>query len=323
MANEYIYAVARVRGKEQTLLSGSFMETLMAAKDYGECLRLLADKGWNTEGVSDPEELFTAERKRTWDFVGELVDDLHVFDVFLYANDYHNLKAAIKETISPQAYEVAYMAKSQCTVDPLLIRNAVKERNFDALPDAMKEVAKEAMDVLLHTGDGQACDIIVDKAALSRIYEAGKASRNEILSLYGELTVASANIKTAIRAAKTRKDQAFLEKALAPCDTLDVKELARAATEGEESVYAYLEKTKYSDAVSEIKESPSAFEKWCDDQIIESMRPQIHNPFTLSPIAAFILARENEIKSVRIVISGKINGLSDDSVRERVREMYV
>ena len=36
MAEQYIYAVARVRGKELALLNGSFMETLMAAKDYGE-----------------------------------------------------------------------------------------------------------------------------------------------------------------------------------------------------------------------------------------------------------------------------------------------
>ena len=41
------------------------------------------------------------------------------------------------------------------------------------------------------------------------------------------------------------------------------------------------------------------------------------------PLAAYILARENEIKSVRIILSGKINNLSDDSLRERVREMYV
>ena len=37
---------------------------------------------------------------------------------------------------------------------------------------------------------------------------------------------------------------------------------------------------------------------------------------------AYALARENEIKTVRIILSGKLNGLSDDSIRERVREMY-
>lgn len=31
----------------------------------------------------------------------ELVEDMSVSDVFLYANDYHNLKAAIKENYAP------------------------------------------------------------------------------------------------------------------------------------------------------------------------------------------------------------------------------
>jgi V/A-type H+-transporting ATPase subunit C len=43
----------------------------------------------------------------------------------------------------------------------------------------------------------------------------------------------------------------------------------------------------------------------------------------ISPLAAYILARENEIKSVRILLSGKINDLPEDSIRERLREMYV
>ena len=94
MAEQYIYAVARVRGKELALLNGSFMETLMAAKDYGETLRLLADKGWAAEAGELPEDILKREREKTWSFISELVEDMSIFDVFLYANDYHNLKAA-------------------------------------------------------------------------------------------------------------------------------------------------------------------------------------------------------------------------------------
>ena len=36
-----------------------------------------------------------------------------------------------------------------------------------------------------------------------------------------------------------------------------------------------------------------------------------------------IIARENEISTVRIVLSGLINDLPEESVRERAREMYV
>ena len=67
----------------------------------------------------------------------------------------------------------------------------------------------------------------------------------------------------------------------------------------------------------------SAFERWCDNQIIETIRPQLYNSFSLGPLVAYVLARENEIKTVRIILTGKRSGLPEEFIRERAREMYV
>ena len=144
-----------------------------------------------------------------------------------------------------------------------------------------------------------------------------------MLELYAGLKVASADIKIAIRAVKTGKDKNFIKEALAPCDTLDTDKLAEAAGEGMDAIYDYLSLTKYSDAVSELKKSPSAFERWCDNLIIRNIRSEITHPYTIGPLAAYIIARENEVSTVRIVLSGLINDLPEESVRERAREMYV
>ena len=57
--------------------------------------------------------------------------------------------------------------------------------------------------------------------------------------------------------------------------------------------------------------------------MIETIRPEIHNPFGIGPVAAYILARENEIKTVRIILAAKRNNLPEEMLRERVRAMYV
>lgn len=272
-------------------------------------------------GTESAEKLLEIEKKKTWELIGELVDDMSVFDVFLYANDYHNLKAAVKEICTESKHPNIYI--HQGTIEPELILKAVQEQNFTLLPEHMQDVAEAAFEALLHTRDGQLCDIMIDKAALSAIYAAGKHSGNELLALYGELTVVTADIKTAVRAQRTGKDMAFLRRALAPCDTLDITRLAQAATLDMEAICEYLSSTDYGEAVTELRTSPSAFERWCDNLIIRSIKPQLYNPFTIGPLAAYILARENEIKTVRIVLSGKMNDLSEDSIRERVREMYV
>lgn len=319
---DYIYAVARIRAKELLCFGSPAMEQLMACKTYEECLRMLNEKGWgNGSAGQTPESLLDGERNKTWEQLRELVEDMSVFDVFLYANDYHNLKAAIKENYAPSHGADIY--SSNGTIDPAVFRQAADEHDFSVLPAGMRDAAEEAMSVLRETGDGQLCDIIIDKAALNAILQAGKASGDPLLAFYAEHTVATANIKTAVRCQKTGKSLDFIQRALAECDTLDVSLLAQTAVESFEAMIEYLGRTCYSGTAEALTQSASAFERWCDNRLIEKIRPQKYETSTIGPLAAWLLARENEIKTVRILLSGKRNGLSDDAIRERLREMYV
>ena len=141
---------------------------------------------------------------------------------------------------------------------------------------------------------------------------------------YGaETVVAVANIKIAVRSVKTEKGLDFMRRAMEECQTLNVERLMRAALSGMPDVIKYLEETPYSGGATALSDSSSAFERWCDNRIIQTIRPQKYNSFTIGPLVAYVLARQNEIKTVRIILTGKLNHLPDDAIRERVREMYV
>ncbi|MCI8402749.1 MAG: V-type ATPase subunit [Lachnospiraceae bacterium] len=324
MNKDYTYAVARIRGRENYLLSGPAMEQLAASKTYDEALHFLADRGWG-----DPDErltaenLLAAEEKKTWELIGELEEDLSAFDVFHIADDYHNLKAAIKLAYTGASVESSRLFVNSGTIDPQVISRAIQEKDYSLLPEAMAQKAAEAYDTLLHTGDGQLCDVILDRASLEATYEAGKRAGNEVLKEYAVLTVVAADIKIAVRCGQVGKSLDFITRALAPCEELNIEALAHAALGGVENVAEYLTGTDYAPAAEALKESPAAFERWCDNLIIRHMKPQKSNPFTIGPLAAYILARENEIKCARMVLSGKLNGLPDETIRERLREMYV
>ena len=98
-------------------------------------------------------------------------------------------------------------------------------------------------------------------AALVAIAEAGKASKNPIIERYAELTVVAADLKTAVRCAKTGKNREFILRALAPCATLDLEQLAEATLLGVDAIIGYLASTPYADASGALQESPSAFER--------------------------------------------------------------
>ena len=319
---QYTYAVARIRALEVSLFSASVIEQLIACKDDEACLRFLQERGWGgTDVPMDADAILTREREKIWETIGEMHVDMDVFDVLSYASWFHNLKAAVKEVCTGKSGANIYYERTPISGEEMV--RIVKEKDYKALPENMQAAAEEAVDILLHSGDGQLCDVVIDRATMEAVKEAGRSSRDEIIRDYAESTVAVANIKIAVRASKTAKSLEFMKRAMAPCDTLNVDGLAHAALAGMDSIIEYLNGNGYAEAAEALKDSPSAFERWCDNRIIQTIKPQKSNPFSVGPLVAYVIARENEIKTVRIILTCKQNGLSDDSIRERVREMYV
>jgi V/A-type H+-transporting ATPase subunit C len=319
---QYTYAVARIRALEVSLFSASTIEQLIACKDVEGCLRFLQDKGWGGSDVPvTPDAILSREREKIWETIGEMHVDMEVFNVLSYTSWFHNLKAAVKEVCTGKSGANIFYEGTPISKDEML--RIIREKDYKALPENMRTAAEEAVETLLHSGDGQLCDIIIDRATLEAIKEAGRLSGEAIIRDYAESTVAVADIKIAVRASKTAKSLEFMKRAMAPCDSLNIEGLERAALAGMDSVIEYLSGNGYAEGALALKESPSAFERWCDNRIIQTIKPQKTNPFSVGPLVAYVIARENEIKTVRIILTCKQNGLSDDSIRERVREMYV
>ncbi|MCI8359742.1 MAG: V-type ATPase subunit [Clostridiales bacterium] len=308
----YTYAVSRIRSKELTLLDGAFYERLITSPSVEDCHRQLEERGWGS---------LSEEREKTWQLLQELVGDADDWNVFLLPQDYHNLKAAVKQVCTQSGGESVYLPAGR--VDPDLIRDAVQRQEFSLLPEPMREPAQRAYEALLHTRDGQLCDTLVDRAALDAILQAGNASQSAFIQQYAEWTVATADIKIALRAYHTHKPDSFYEEALAPCQSLDTTRLAEAARRGIDALAEYLALTDYAEAVDAIRQSVAAFDRWCARRMAELVAAQRHNPFTIAPLAAYWLAREQELQIVRMILSGKAHAMPQDAIREKVRELYV
>lgn len=319
---EYTYAVARIRALEVKLFSQSTIDQLMACKTVPAALAFLSDQGWGGMDVEqNAEAILAAEQNKIWETIHELRVPMETFDVLSFPNVFHNLKTAIKEVYMDEKHDEFYYEGTSPSREEL--REIVSKKEFSRLPSYMEEAARDAFETLLHTRDGQLCDVIVDRACLAAITAAGEASDADIIRKYAQTVVSVADIKIAVRSQKTGKSIEFMNRAMAPCPGLDTDRLAKAALGGFASVCEYLTSAGYGDAAEALKVSPSAFERWCDNYLIEMIRPQKYEVFSVGPLVAYILARQNEIKTVGIILSGKQNGLADDAIRERIREMYV
>ena len=87
--------------------------------------------------------------------------------------------------------------------------------------------------------------------------------------------------------------------------------------------------TRYGDAVykgwelSNGGKNISGLEKLLEDYLMETVRKAKLITMGVEPFIAWLFAKEAEIRNVRIIMTGKINGLSNDLIRERLRLVYV
>ena len=74
--------------------------------------------------------------------IKKLIPDTTQFDVFLYADDFHNLKAAVKAVSSGERDGIFVKGG---TVDLEVIKKAVYEKEIGLLPEKMQKPCEEAV----------------------------------------------------------------------------------------------------------------------------------------------------------------------------------
>jgi V/A-type H+-transporting ATPase subunit C len=150
-----------------------------------------------------------------------------------------------------------------------------------------------------------------------------KESGDEFSVLLANKMTALYDIKIALRCMRTGKDEQFVNSCLAKCDVLDTSRLAEAALGGEDALAEYVKFLSFPTLAACIGSSYAAFEREMDDILIESLKDAKYRCLGMAPLAAYYFAVENEIKTVRIILSCKKNGMSNETIRERVRKLYV
>ena len=195
---DYIYAVARIRVLEKSLLSDADISQMIALKDEQAVLAFLSDKGWGESGAATlaADSMLAWEEEKNLAMMREMKIDPRVFDILSFPQLYHNLKAAIKEICTSEKVSGIYYDLERYGEKEM--QDILREKDYARLPEHMREAAANAYEVMLSTQDGQRCDIIVDQACLKAMRSAGKKLKQPMVSGYVESQVAIADIQSAI-----------------------------------------------------------------------------------------------------------------------------
>ena len=317
---EYTFAVARVRANEARLLTSAELSALVAAGGFEECARRLREKGYDIAGREYNPAL---ELKLTemWELISSILPDGTQFNSILIKNDFQNLKVALKALVAQKSTEGLFVSPS--VYDPEEVKRCVFSRENLKLPFELQHADRSAYNILTKTGVAQLADTVIDRAAMEHAIRLARSADHPVLLKYAEAVAALTDIKVLYRCIKTGKAKSFMERAVCACEAFEKKEIIAAADEGMDAFSEFVSHTACAAAGEALKESVTAFEKCADDTLIALLQPGKSEAFGISALVGYYFAVRTEVMNLRILLSGKLNGLPDESIRERMRRLYV
>lgn len=316
------FAIGNLRAKENRMLKNSDMVRFASAGSLEELAGLLAEKGIGTGEGGDIPELLSAETRSLWEYLYDCAPDISVFEPFLLENDFHNLKTVLKGVLCGREYERLLIYPAG--IDTKIIEKAVCEKRFELLDDFMKTAAERAYRILLKTGDSQLSDCIADAAQMTaQLKRADEIKKPLVLKLV-RASVFYGNIKAALRAARAGKGRGFLEECLTETGIVSKKALTGAALAGEKALLDLLASAKELGgglAAEEYKRSAGNFERFVDNYLLKTASESRYVTIGDEPLVGYMIAKQAEIKNLRIIYSGVKTGQPEEKIRERLREL--
>jgi len=328
---DYVFASSRVRSVEKNMLTREKADSMIDSKTPEDAIKILFDIGYGdgTESVK-PEHfgaLLSDEIKKTYSFIRGIAPDEKDLYAFLYPYDYHNMKVLLKAEFSetdpePFLIDVGTIGAAQLAI-------MVRERNFVGMTSKMKEALLEAVDVFSRTGDPQTIDFIMDKACYTEMTEAAEESGSSFIQGYVKLLIDTINLKTFVRLRQMGKSWDLFSQVFLDGGNIQEKIFINGYDEPYEQFTDKMIPYGLTAAMAEggamIRESGrfTALERLCDNRLIDYAKNAKYVSFGIEPLAAYLIAKEGEIRTVRIVMTGLLQKLSREMIAERVRETYV
>lgn len=329
----YEYAAAHIFALENKLLGKDRVERMVEAPNPSEALKVLSETEYaagisELDGPHDYEKLLSAEMRKVYNFFQTISPDPDITNLFFLKYDFHNLKVLLKSRyLDSDQDDLLITAGGTLPIETL--KDAVKEGDYSKLPHYIGSTLEEIDQAMSIKVDPQKMAVMLDRAMYQHILHVCKKKKNEFALEYFTMQADLINIRSFLRVKRIDESFEFLKGLLLPGSQLGEEFFLAAMQEPTENIINRLKHAKYSQVVSQGVEEfmktglLSAFERMMDDFLLDFVRAARWNPLGIEPIIGYLLAKENEVRIIRIIMVGKINNLPADIIRERLRDVYV
>ena len=338
----YAYVNARVRSMESKLLDDHKLNELIEAGSLVEIAGLLEDTEYG-EYIPTNKDIYSIEKSldmhlaNVYKTLAEISPERSkkILELFEKRYDVRNIKTILRaKYVGLDGESTFKMLVPIGTIPENRLRELCEAKTVEEVVNGLEgtefgKVLSEKLSIYEESGNLTPLELALDRYILEGLWRAvGIEGNNEdIFKEFIGRMIDIENLKVILRCKREGVSSDVILNYLLnvgyELPPWKLKELAEA--ESIEGVVSSLEGTEYGNIISEHLEeyekigSTYAFEKVLDNYLLEvGKKLSLRQPFGVGPIIGFITSKEMEIKKLRAIINGKVEGLSPRDIRELI-----
>lgn len=319
----YAFATARANSLETQLLTASTFEDMTNASGFDEAMELLAGGEYalpqSEDRFTELQNLLREIRTSVRRLFCDLCVEESIVKLFKSRDDFTNLRLAVRRAVTDRPIGQDYSPDGN--VPPQMYEPVFKEEKYELFPGYMQNAVERAVLDYYYNKDIRRIDYAVDSVqAEYNLNEARLLKSPFLLGLF-RIQIDLNNIKTMLRVKFTDADQrnVFLEGGY-----LETERFGKALELDYKAVAPVFYVSPYYNLLQEGAEylaNENSFlkiEQLCDRHLmgfLHTTREIIAGP---QPVIAYLLMKESEIRTVRLILTAKRNNLENRLIMDRV-----
>jgi len=318
----YAFETAQVRALETAMLPRSVFVDMANATSFEQAADYLRSGEYAVgagASISEIEQILLAGRAEVRQQFAGWMHNERIVTLFKSRDDFANLRLAVRRMIVKKPVGSDYSGEGSFL--PEQFAEVFENEKYETLPDYMAEAAERAILLYYNDKDIRGIDYAIDAAQSEfNLTTAAKLDNEFLLGLF-RIQADLTNIRTMLRLTVTESEK---RNVFLPGGYVERDKLLRGLETSGDGLAALFFATPYFEVVqagASYAASEKSFlkiEQQCDEYLNGYLRTTIAITAGAQPIIAYLLAKENEIRAVRLVLTAKKNQLNSKLILDRI-----
>ena len=319
---EYSYAVAQVRTLEEKMFNLAFLTEMANAGQADKAIEMLAGTEYaiaTTASFEELEQMLHARRTEARDLLRHLIDDEKIIEFVMARSDFINMRLAIRRLVLEKPLGTDYCDYGNIPIGEF--EQIFEQEDYSMLPVYLQEGVEVGVLGYYKNKNVRDIDIAIDKAEAKFQLENAKNIGSIFLVELQKMYIDLGNIRTMLRIKVIESEDmdvfmpgGYIEPArFIQCIDIGYETMPQAFAT---TPYAHIIET----GVSYLQQENSflRLEAACDEHLLGFLKTTREITAGIQPIVAYMLAKEHEVRMVRMILTAKRNSLEPKLILDRL-----